>query len=237
MKHTNTLSQYQFLNGSHLKLLAVITMLIDHIALVLTPCLPILQATLFAQFTVYGIMRKIGRLAFPLFCFLLAEGFYYTKNRLHYGRNLLIFALISELPYNLMKCGRLFYPDAQNIYITLLLGFCVLWLLDSPWKLYWKLPILVLIVLFAPHLRAGYGREGILLIVLLYALREKRLASSLLALPLLSGGVAAWAAFVPIGLYNGKRGFISGNLLKYAFYAFYPAHMLLLYGIRLMLSR
>lgn len=237
MEHTENLAKYQFLNGSHLKLIAVITMLIDHTALILLPCLPVLQIPLFAEYTVYAVLRKIGRLAFPLFCFLLAEGFYYTKNRLHYGRNLLIFALISELPYNLMKSGRLFYPNAQNIYFTLLLGFCILWLLNSPWKLYWKLPILVLIILFSPYLRAGYGRDGILLIVLLYALREKRLVSSLLALPLLSGGIAAWAAFVPIGMYNGKRGFISGKWLKYAFYIFYPVHILLLYGVRLLLAR
>ena len=82
MTEQGNLAKYQILSGSHLKLIAVVTMLIDHTALILLPCLPILQTPLFADFTLFAILRKIGRLAFPLFCFLLAEGFHHTKNRL-----------------------------------------------------------------------------------------------------------------------------------------------------------
>ena len=229
------LQKLQILDGSWLKLLAVVTMFIDHAALILLPCLPILRTPLFAGYTLYSLLRKVGRLAFPLFCFLLAEGFFYTKNKLKYGLNLLIFALISELPYNLMRGNTLFSIDYQNIYFTLFLGFCALWVLESPWKIHWKLLILVPGFLLLPYLHTDYGRNGVLLIVLLYMLRENRLVASLLALPLLSGGYAAWVAFVPMGMYNGKRGFIRGNALKYAFYAFYPVHILLLLGIRYIL--
>ena len=166
---------------------------------------------------------------------MLAEGFFYTKSKLKYGLNLLIFAFISEIPYNLMRGNTLFSVAYQNIYFTLFLGFCALWVLESPWKILWKLLILVPGVLLLPYLHIDYGRNGVLLIVLLYMLRENRLVSALLSLPLLSGGFAAWAAFVPMGMYNGKRGFIRGKVLKYAFYAFYPVHILLLLGIRYIL--
>ncbi len=229
------LQKLQILDGSMLKLLAVVTMFIDHAALILLPCFPALGTPLFAGYTAYALLRKVGRLAFPLFCFLLAEGFFYTKNRLKYGLNLLIFAFISEIPYNLMRGGSLFSVDYQNIYFTLFLGFCALWVLDCGLKIHWKVLILVPMAVLLPYLHTDYGRNGVLLIVLLYVLRENRLVASLLALPLLSGGFAAWAAFVPMGMYNGNRGFIRGKVLKYAFYAFYPVHILLLLGIRYIL--
>ena len=134
-----------------------------------------------------------------------------------------------------MRSGTLLSMDYQNIYFTLFLGFCALCVLDCPLKTHWKVLILVPFAMLLPYLHTDYGRNGVLLIVLLYMLRENRLVASLLALPLLSGGFAAWVAFVPVGLYNGKRGFIRGNILKYAFYAFYPVHILLLLGIRYIL--
>lgn len=233
----NPLSQYRVLNGSHLKLIAVIAMFIDHFAMILGDALPVLQMPILASYTLYFCMRKIGRLAFPLFCFLLTEGFVHTGNRLRYCSNLLAFALLSELPYNIIHSGNLLYPNAQNIFFTLLLGLLVLCLLESPWQLGYKLLILLPGVLLVPYLNVSYGRNGVLLILLIYALRQRPLLRGLLSLPLLSGGYAAWLAFIPISLYNGKRGFIRGKALKYAFYAFYPAHLLLLYGIRLLLTR
>lgn len=229
------LQKLQILDGSILKLLAVVTMFIDHAALILLPCIPALRVPLFAGCTAYTLLRKIGRLAFPLFCFLLAEGFFHSKDRLRYSLRLMMFALISELPFNLMVSGRLFFPDSQNVYFTLFLGVCALWVLTSDLKIHWKLLILVPGLVLLPYLHTDYGRNGVLLIVLLYLLREKPLASCLVSFPLLSGGFAAWLAFVPMGMYNGKRGFITGNALKYAFYAFYPVHMLLLLGIRYLL--
>ena len=229
------LQKLQILDGSWLKLLAVVTMFIDHAALILLPCFPILRTPLFAGYTIYKVLRKVGRLAFPLFCFLLAEGFFHTKSKLKYGLNLLIFAFLSEIPYDLMRSGTVFSLQYQNIYFTLFLGFCALWVLESPLKIHWKVLILVPLAILLPYLHIDYGRNGVLLIVLLYVLRENRLVASLLALPLLSGGFAAWAAFIPVGLYNGKRGFIRGKVLKYAFYCFYPVHILLLLGIRYIL--
>lgn len=232
-----TLTEYRILNGSHLKLIAVIAMLIDHIGVILGNSLPFLQIPVFHSITLYYCMRKIGRLAFPLFCFLLTEGFVHTHNRLRYGCNLLLFALISEIPYNLMHSGKLLHWGHQNIYFTLLIGFLMLWLLESDQKPLYKLLILFPGLVLIPYLHMDYGRNGILLIILLYALRQQSVLRALLSLPFLSGGYAAWLAFVPISLYNGQRGFIRGTVLKYAFYAFYPIHILLLYGIKLLLAR
>lgn len=236
MENTTLLSGCRCLNGSHLKLIAIVCMLIDHTAVILGPTLDLFQTSLFSSFTVYSLMRKVGRLAFPLFCFLLTEGFIHTKSRLKYGCRLLAFALLSEIPFNLMHNGTLLYPGAQNIYFTLLLGFLVLCLLESSLPEVYKLLILVPGVVLVSFLHVDYGTTGVLLILLMYLLREQKLMRSLLALPFLSGGYAAWCAFVFIGLYNGKRGFISGKVLKYAFYVFYPAHILLLYGIRYLLT-
>lgn len=231
------LTKYRVLNGSHLKLIAVVAMLIDHMGVIWGSSLPFLQVPLLATITPYYCMRRIGRLAFPLFCFLLTEGFVHTRNRMTYGCNLLAFALISELPYNLMHSGKLLHLGAQNIYFTLLLGFLALWLLESNLQLSCKVSILIPGMLVLPYLHIDYGQKGVLLIILLYALRQQGLLRALLSLPFLSGGYAAWLAFVPISLYNGQRGFIRGKVLKYAFYAFYPVHILLLYGVKLLLAR
>jgi len=132
--HTQSLqlSKLKILNGSWLKLIAIISMLIDHTAHMLAPTLPLLSKPIFSilgeSITIYYIMRKVGRLAFPIFCFLISEGFYHTRNRIKYSLNLFIFALISELPYNLLRtCGKsVFHINGQNVFFTLLLGTIVL---------------------------------------------------------------------------------------------------------------
>ena len=92
--------KYRILSGSALKMIAVITMLIDHIGAVLLSMYQPAQKILFTlfgrEYTVYLIFRDIGRAAFPIFCFLLLEGFRHTRSRFLYGRNLLLFALLSE---------------------------------------------------------------------------------------------------------------------------------------------
>lgn len=227
----------RILNGSYLKLIAVIAMLIDHAALIFAFSAGALHRPLFGtSYTLYWAMRQIGRLAFPLFCFLLAEGFVHTKNRLKYGLSLLIFAVISEIPFDLMLSGGFLDFRHQNVYFTLLIGFLLLWLLDSSCKNWLKIAITVAAVLVVPYCYVDYGRSGVLLILLMYALREQKLVRAVLSLPLLSGGYAAWLALVPIGLYNGQRGFVSGKFLKYAFYAFYPVHILALLAINYFIS-
>ena len=118
--------KYRILSGSALKMIAVITMLIDHIGAVLLSMYQPAQKILFTlfgrEYNVYLIFRDIGRAAFPIFCFLLLEGFRHTRSRFRYGRNLLFFALLSEIPWNLMFTNTLRY-ERQNVFFTLFLGY------------------------------------------------------------------------------------------------------------------
>ena len=118
--------KYRILSGSTLKVIAVVTMLIDHIgAILLSMYQPALKTlfTLFGrEYSVYLIFRDIGRVAFPIFCFLLLEGFLHTHDRFRYGMNLFIFSLISEIPWNLMFTNTLRY-EKQNVFFTLFLGY------------------------------------------------------------------------------------------------------------------
>jgi len=218
-------------SGSALKLLAVITMLIDHGALVLVAQTEWGMAPIVfmgKSISIYYILRHIGRLSFPLFCFLLVEGFWHTRSRKKYAVNLLCFAVLSELPFDLMVSGRWFYLGKQNIYFTLLLGVFLLCILEWNIEVWKKGLCLVGLYIMARLLKTDYGFNGIELIGLLYILREQKLLRTFFALPMLSGGLSALLSFVPINMYNGKRGFIKGKMLKYAFYLFYPAHIIAL---------
>lgn len=222
--------EYRVLSGSALKIIAVISMFLDHFALVFSDAdslnFPVMT---FANktFTLYYILRKLGRIAFPLFCFLVAEGFFYTKNPKKYLATLLTFAVISEIPYNLMLGNSVFFDAKQNVYFTLFLAAALLFIFTSSLHGAIKGILGVLIVVGIPFLRIDYGVKGVLLIVFLYALRDKKIYQILASLPFLSGGYAAWFGMFLTALYNGQRGFIKGKS-KYAFYLFYPAHILLL---------
>ena len=106
------------LNSLHLKLLAVVTMLIDHMGFTLFP---------------HAVwMRAVGRLAFPIFCFLIAEGCAHTHDKKRYAGRLLLFAVLSELPFNLMCSGQWLSWNHQNVLWTLLIGALVCWAMDWP---------------------------------------------------------------------------------------------------------
>ncbi|NLG02851.1 MAG: hypothetical protein GX567_03310, partial [Clostridia bacterium] len=112
--------------GSTLKIIAIITMLIDHIAaVVLADYLSIDGIR-----TIYKIMRSIGRLGFPIFCFLLVEGFMHTRDIKRYARNLGLFALISEVPFDLAFKHKLIYLDYQNVFFTLFLSLLAIWIIS-----------------------------------------------------------------------------------------------------------
>ena len=128
------------LSGSTLKIIAIITMLIDHIGAALLTRILISRGFLGragvgqtkdildgflnneTMYGLLGIMRMIGRMGFPLFCFLLVEGFQKTGNRKKYVLRLAGFAFLSEIPYDLAFSGKVIDPSSQNVYFTLLLG-------------------------------------------------------------------------------------------------------------------
>lgn len=228
------MQRIQFLNGFHLKLIAICTMLIDHMGYTLFP----------------GVMwlRCVGRVAFPIFCFLIAEGCVYTHDRKKYALRLLVFALLSEIPYNLMNSGMIWDPYDQNVLWTLLTGALVCWLMD--WALKKCTPLSFVLtgaVMLAAYwlLEIGntdYGGWGMLLVAAFYGVHRApsgavvKMIAQAFGLAFFSIGVMGgylsielWslAALVPIWLYNGQRGF-SNKAVQYGFYAFYPVHILAL---------
>jgi hypothetical protein len=231
--------RYQVLSGSVLKAIAVVSMLIDHIAAHLLEVDPQMTTVLFDAGTIhvswYFILRTIGRLAFPIFCFLLAEGFRHTRDRRRYGLRLLLFALLSEIPFDLFRGGQLLYTG-QNVFFTLLLGYLGLWALEAfrgkPWRTLGSVLGLFAVSWF---LHADYSWMGFLFILVLYLLGGQPVVQALAGSALLPWPVGVGLAFLPLNLYDGRRGFIRSPWLKLGFYAFYPLHLLLLWQLRLRL--
>ena len=227
---------YFSLTGSTLKLLAVLSMVVDHVAVFLLRDNEAFQQVLCAvgnrEITPYFLMRAFGRLAFPIFAFLVVEGFVHTRDRFKYGRNLLFFAFISELPWNLIYASTWHYPT-QNVFFTLFLGYmglcCISYWKEESVK---KVVGLLLLLAVSYKLRADYGYRGFAFILMLYALRGSLLLKSVIGCCMLPGAWMPGLAFIPIAFYDGRRGFIRGNFAKYWFYAFYPTHLLILYWLK-----
>ena len=201
-----------------LKLIAVISMAIDHTGAVLFPS--------------NIVLRMIGRLAFPIYTFLLVEGFFHTRDAKKYVIRLGIFALISEVPFDLAFYGSPFFYGHQNVFFTLFLGMVVLILMKNFKHSYMAFIAFFIMSIIAELLHTDYGAFGILLIAFFYAFREKDILKTVSvtgANILLSGGIQSLASLsmLPILFYNGKK----GPTLKYVFYAFYPVHLLVLYII------
>lgn len=244
-----TLSSRLRLSGSGLKLLAVVIMLIDHTgAILLTPLISQAPDAVTAQslYIAMVICRCIGRIAFPIFCFLLAEGARYTHSIAKYTLRLFLFALISEIPFNLamnasMRYWSLLNPDYQSVFFTLLLGLLAIWSMESirrviPWKpvgIALAVCAALVFITLADLLKTDYAGYGVCLILLFYYVPVRwravvGLCSALLFFPL-EGLIALLTGLsaIPLALYNGTRGKV-GQWGKYWFYAFYPVHLLLL---------
>ena len=210
------------INGFTLKLFAILCMLIDHIGVLF--------------FHNILLFRIIGRMAFPIFCFLIVEGFHHTKSHINYLIRLLLFALISEIPFNLTFFGSLFYPGKQNVFFTLAMGLlCLFCLEEMNTRRIFVVP-LVLIWLLAYAIHADYGIAGVLVICVFYLTREMPVVQILLTglifyYEFSALQLYALFAFIPILLYNRKR----GPDFKMLFYWFYPVHLLVLYGLTLIL--
>lgn len=223
MNPSVNISRYQRLDGTVLKLIACLSMFIDH-----------LGAVCFS-----GMMgfRIIGRLAFPIYCFLLVEGAVHTRNMKKYILRMGIFALISEVPFDLAFYHRLVYTGHQNVFFTLGLGLLAIWFLEHPIEqldipdVLYKLLVIIAAGLIAEFFNTDYGFTGIAVICIFYYLRgQPQLKYSIAAILLAAvGGVEVYAvlALIPILLYNGQRG-RQTKVMQYGFYIFYPTHLLLI---------
>ena len=246
------------LSGNMLKIIACITMLIDHTgaALIGTWLLRIEDITLYAQvYNLYMGMRIIGRLAFPIYIFLLVEGFYYTHSRKNYLIRLAVFMILSELPFDLalylsnesIAGGHYFTLYAQNVYFTLVIGFLGMLLAEliidtfaERWKrVVMSIAVMLLCMFLAEQLCTDYGMAGIAAIFAAYYLRDYssvlEMAVIVLMLTALSSTLEIWALIdvVPVFFYHGNRGRIRMN--KWFFYAFYPVHLLILAFLKMVI--
>ena len=212
------------INGAALKYIAVITMLIDHIGYGLY-ILPAVK-------NLYIVLRAVGRNALPIFCFFLIEGFIHTSNRWKYLRNMLLFALISQVPYHYALYRTKPWNYQFNIYCTLALGLIAVWLIEIIMEKRkcidgWAFSTIVAagITAIAKLVNVSYGWAGMLLIVIFYVFRKKPLVAMAVGYILLivydRSEMYALPAFLLLLLYNGQRG--SQN--KWFFYTFYPAHL------------
>ena len=225
-----TVSKKFGISAAVLKWIAVVTMIIDHFAVAVYP-----QFASY-EYSVYYIMRKIGRLAFPIYCFLLVEGFFHTKNVKKYFRNCFLFAILSEIPFNMAIFGQVFYSRGQNVYFTLCIGLATLIILDRrkryPKSKYMWLQIFIIVLAasIGQILDVDYHWKGVLFIVMFYYVRNmQEWIRNLVGICAFAYEGTAPLAFLPIHFYNGTR----GRQMKYLFYAIYPIHLLILGLIRL----
>lgn len=253
--------QQSGISGSKLKLIAIITMFIDHFAAVYLDRVMSAEnvyvnydnfSGMGALAWTYLIMRLIGRVAFPIFIFLLIEGFCHTRNVWKYLGRLAGFALISEIPFDMafnltddeIFSGKLFEFTSQNVFFTLAIGLLAIILLDMVnrkiqgermWTYVLKGILLFVIILvfsaLAEFLCTDYGFYGVLAICAAWLCKDnKRLLMIVVCVILTLSStleLAAFLAILPVSFYNGTR----GSSKKYSFYVFYPVHLLLLWGL------
>ena len=215
------LFHFKCLSGSALKVIAIISMTIDHVALY------IMAGHLGMQDQwLYDVLRGVGRLAFPIFAFLAIEGFFHTHNILRYMTVLLIFAVVSEIPWYLLR-----QYDSHNVLFTLLLGLIAVYLTDRISKDSWLLVVpSVIMSLIATWINTDYSWHGIGLMVVFFLFRGKPIFILFFGLPfLIEYGVIGTSLGIIFCLcYNGNRGFIRGKWQKYSFYLYYPLHLMII---------
>lgn len=239
------------LSAAALKCLALLLMLLDHT-----------WATVASD---HMWLTYVGRLAFPIFAFQIAEGFLRTSDRKRYARRLLLFALLSEIPFNYLMAAGPIYPFHQNVMFTLLLGLLTIGSIEAlRQKRTWRALLVCLLqvalyLLLATLLLVDYGALGVLTVVVFYLfpgfpfawigqlvgmvfLHITAFKGEMLLISIFGHTVSfptqgfAVLALLPIWLYNGKKG-RGGKALQWGTYIFYPLHMLVLYGLALLLHQ
>ena len=216
-----------FITSSWLKWLAIASMLIDHLGAVLLEPWLMTGGGLAAHsdidwILVDSILRLIGRLAFPLYSFLIVEGYHHTRDVRRYATRLALFALISEIPFNLAISQNWSDLSHQNVFFTLLAGLLAIWAMDQLKT--WPLRLLLVggLILGAEWLMTDYGAYGVLLIVILHWTRSDRRQQALVGALYNLRQLTASLAVLPIYFYNGQKGRSSGKWI----YLIYPVHLM-----------
>ena len=226
-------------DGAVLRYIAVVAMFIDHLALCMYDFIPT---------GLYLAGRAIGRISYPIFAYCLAAGFRYTHDIKRYAGRIAIAAVISEIPFNLMVGHTICFPQAQNVMWTLLIGLGMLWGVGQV-RPRVSTPSTLANASDGTREQAGRqpGEQTYRLTVMRRQAQEQARwllmgLGKLLIIALACGlatllhtdyeweGILVIAAFslMPAGMYDIPR----GSYPRYLFYAFYPAHMLLLVLLR-----
>ena len=231
---------FQFLSGAELKLIAIISMLADHVNKALI--YPYLESNHGFLAFISDVFDIIGRIAFPLFCFMLVEGYFKTRNRKKYLLNLLLFGVISEVPFDMFTTASFFNMNWNNVMFTLALVLVTVCIIDTlkekmqkrPKALWYLVSILIVLVMciVSMSLSLDYEHHAILIGYFFYLFHDM----PVFAIPF---GYASmfkepWA-LLGFGLtltYNGER----GKQHKMLYYWFYPVHLLILGLLRLYLG-
>ena len=215
-----------------LKLIAMISMIFDHVG-----------DNFFPDQT---WMRLLGRLAMPLFAFAMVEGYTHTRNKKKYLLRMLVFAAVSEIPFDLVTSGKVLeFSDHQNIMLTFfwaILGLILYEKISKGNKKISKVLAALLLLVFTASsiiLKMDYNMLAVGLIDIYYLLRKRApLWNNAVAIAyhiLLRNMGIYWfglLGFIPVLLYNGKR----GKGLKWLFYIFYPGHLLLIWIIKTLIK-
>lgn len=242
------------LSQEGLKLIACVTMLVDHIGATIVYGLYLVAwnaenyAVSNSLAELYQVMRIIGRIAFPIYCFLLVEGAHYTRDPKKYALRLGSGVLLSELPFDLAFSGRIDL-ESSSVMVTLLLGFLMIQAMKRV-KGFWKVVVILPFFLAAEWLRTDYAGNGIAIIAMLALTRDvphEKLLRTIGFVVLLWFGaeVSIGPVQVPMELFGliglipmfcyhgGKR---TGNkAVQWAFYLFYPVHLTVLWGLEVLM--
>lgn len=233
------LKKIQVLNGAQLKYIAFASMLIDHVnKAIILPYLEV-GSTLSKISSVFDVL---GRIAFPLFSFFIVEGFFRTHSRKKYLLNLLFFAVISEIPYDMFSSKVFLEFRLNNVLFSLALSLISIWILDEFrnkfeeklgkfWILF-SIPLLIVMYFVSIFVSGDYDFHAILTAFFFYIFYDKPLTSAFFAYISI---IKEWWSILGFGLtimYNGKK----GKQNKIFNYLFYPVHLLLLGLLRMYLN-
>lgn len=224
------LMKFQILNGAQLKYIAFGSMLIDHINKALIwPNIEVGYSSILSS-----IFDVIGRIAFSLFSFFIVEGFFRTRSKKKYFLNLLIFALISEIPYDMFSSKVILEFRLNNVLFSLALSLITIWILDEFRKRYedklgkfWiiiSVPLLIIMFFVSNFVSGDYDFHAIMTAFVFYLLYEKPVAGAICAYLTIIKEVWSILGFGLTILYNGEK----GNQNKIFNYLFYPVHLFIL---------
>ena len=189
------------------------------------------------------LFQGIGRIAFPIVAFLMAEKYFHTKNREKYLSVVVILAIISEVPYDLCLSGKLCDLEHQNMFFTLALGFSAMMLFEKSLKCLKKNKVLKNVVAIlsvvacmsiANYIHADYSASGVLLMFIFFITSTLTLCRDIPFVIWVVKGITQITAILDVvlfHLYNGTNGYDS-KLIRIGFCLFYPMHLLVLYGLR-----